>query len=75
MRDTQEGERSRRDSCPSSRLSLKGSGGLLAVADGGWVVRSAPAVGGGVSARGPLLGPDGGEAVAVELGEVVGRHQ
>ena len=33
------------------------------------------AVFGGVTAVGPVLGPGGGELVAVELGEVVGCHQ
>jgi hypothetical protein len=30
---------------------------------------------GGVTAAGPVLGPDGRELVAVEFGEVVGCHQ
>jgi hypothetical protein len=35
-----------------------------------------PAAGfGGVTAAGPVLGPDGRELVAMELGQVVGRHQ
>jgi hypothetical protein len=43
---------------------------------GRWcAVRSGVVVDGGVAAPGGRSGPEGGEVVAVELGEVVGGHQ
>jgi hypothetical protein len=40
-----------------------------------WLFGMRPGVFGGVTVRGPVLGPGGGELVAVEFGEVVGCHQ
>ncbi len=58
----------------SSRLSLKCRG--CGVAEGrGSSVGESPAMSGGVTAWGPVSGPDGGYLMAVDLGEVAGRHQ
>jgi hypothetical protein len=51
---------------------VRAAGGAF---DGGSELAIVSVVMGGVSAVGAWLGPDGGEVVAVELGEVVGGHQ